>query len=760
MHAGRVAHYPMDVQGGKISETVSGASYIVRGQHAAENVAGAAGQALMLDGYSTCVDAAIPSDLISGGRKATVSLWVALQAYPTVEIDRATVESVPLADCLDKDAKSGFSFAVTYDGLLSFTTYIGGWPSSLASSRKLPTGRWVNLTAVLDADANTSVLYMDGEQVAQGRCNGTLDIRRGTLRLAHSAGDRFEGPFRLTSISGLLDDLSIYDEALPQSTVQGWKAENDACFVPARRFANDICRPLYHAMPASNWTNETHGLIYSDGLYHLFFQKNANGPYMARLHWGHLSSPDLCRWSEEPIAIAPGEAYDIKGCWSGGLVQDPLINGGAPTAIYTAVDYGRATIAMAKAGDASLREWEKQGIVIDGRPAGLSDDFRDPCFFRSGEERYIIVGSGKNGVGTATLHRYNPSAGTWSNDGATFYTGRNASQAGTFWEMPNLTPMDADGNYLFTVTPLGTATGVHTLYTLGTVSSAGQLQPATGSLQNFELISRDGYGMLSPTVYSDPTGRVLALGIVPDKLPSQQNHSLGWAHTYSLPREITVKGSGIAQKPAAELATLRSETCMERKDFTLDGELELTPVSGRQAEVIADFTVGTAPFTLQFLASDKGEALLTYYPNTGEVEFDFTGLPRTVNDQGVYNGTYSGHLPIPVAKGESVKLHLFIDGSILDLFVNDTWATSVRVFPTDRQGVAMSAQAFEGPVHVNNLQAWVLDPNAQSSVSGVRPDAPAVKGIYTPDGIRLPYGDASELPSGIYIIDGVKRLIP
>ena len=91
-------------------------------------------------------------------------------------------------------------------------------------------------------------------------------------------------------------------------------------------------------MPDAGWTNECHGLTYYNGKYHVFFQKNANGPYMARLHWGHLSSVDMCRWEEEKIAIAPSESYDWKGCWSGCTFNDEELTGGKPYIFYTAVD--------------------------------------------------------------------------------------------------------------------------------------------------------------------------------------------------------------------------------------------------------------------------------------------------------------------------------------------------------------------------------------------------------------------------------------
>ena len=186
-------------------------------------------------------------------------------------------------------------------------------------------------------------------------------------------------------------------------------------------------------MPSGSWTNETHGMLYSGGRYHLFFQKNANGPYMSRLHWGHISSENLYDWRDESIAIYPGEDFDLKGCWSGCVYTD----GGTPYILYTAVDNAKARIVQAMATDEALDNWGNKAVVIDGRPAGLSDDFRDPYWFEAGGQLYIIVGTGKNGIGACTLHKLQN--GTWTNDGTIFYQGNTVSQHGTFWEMPNIT---------------------------------------------------------------------------------------------------------------------------------------------------------------------------------------------------------------------------------------------------------------------------------------------------------------------------------
>lgn len=69
-------------------------------------------------------------------------------------------------------------------------------------------------------------------------------------------------------------------------------------------------RPQFHFTSYKNWINDPNGLVYYDGVYHLFFQYNPNGlkecwnappaPY-----WGHAVSTDLLHWKQKPC-VFPG----------------------------------------------------------------------------------------------------------------------------------------------------------------------------------------------------------------------------------------------------------------------------------------------------------------------------------------------------------------------------------------------------------------------------------------------------------------------
>lgn len=696
---------------GRITESVKGDRLNVNGRHTTENVPGAVGDALRFDGYSTYVTGALTTPMPEGA--ATVSVWVAPETYPIIKHDEATSEKAGMAGTIDHKAKQGWGFSLGQHGAYSFDVYAGGgWLVNVEADDILPAYEWSHLVAVLDPAQQKVTLYRNGKKVGEesGNILKSFDNASSNITIGKTPGSSVGGAFLLDTFNGLIDDIDIYDGALTEEEIAAFKPENAADLsIPQSRFAKDLMRPHFHGMPGANWTNETHGMTFSDGKFHVFFQKNANGPYMSRLHWGHISSPNLYDWTEEKIAIAPGESFDIKGVWSGCVFTDDEITGGKPNAIYTGVDYVKAVMVQAEPLDDGLIEWKKgNSPIINGKPFGLSDDFRDPYFFRNGDNAYLIVGTSKDHKGAATLHKYNKATETWSNDGSIFYQAKDTGLEGTFWEMPNVTKMD-NGKWLFTVTPQGQSIGVNTIYWVGDIAADGTFVPDDETPRQVEMISRQGYGLLSPTIYQYD-GKTLALGIVPDKISTDDNCKLGWAHLYSFPREWSLDNQGnLIQKPFAGLADLRSDIKFEESDFSLDGTLSLNPVEGRQIEVLARFEAGSGIFGLKFLKNASGAAVLTFNPATGELKLDASSLNRIVNDRGWYDGVYSFTLPEKPAAGSEITLNVFVDGSIVDIFLNNRYATSIRVFANDANASDVEAFAEGASVKVTTLDAWVLE---------------------------------------------------
>lgn len=767
IQAARVMHFSMDGDAaGRLTESLSGDKIQIYSQHGVENIEGAAGQALRLDGYSTYATGSLSAPA-TVRNAMTVSLWAAPETYPIVKHDAATTDKIMIAGTLDENAKKGWAFMLGSNGEYSFVCFTGGWRTEAQAEGKLPRYEWSRLVATVDE--GRLVLYRNGEIVKEVRSLGPVDDSSRSIFIGKGRDTNQMAGFNLNAFNGLIDDLEVFD-SFENATDMGALADNPADLsIPGTRFEADLLRPRLHGMPAAAWTNESHGMTFSNGKYHLFFQKNANGPYMSRLHWGHISSPDLINWTEEKISLFPELNFDIKGCWSGCVVTDEIVTGGVPNIIYTGVDYVKAYIAQASPLDNDLIDWEKKtNPIINGRPSGLSDDFRDPYFFRNGNDAYLIVGTAKDGKGAATLHKYIPAAKTWTNNGDIFFSASDVSSEGTFWEMPNITPMG--DKWLFTTTPQATANGVRTLYWTGSIGSDGKFVPDANSTspKGVELISKDGFGLLSPTIYQHE-GKTIALGIVPDKLPSSVNYSLGWAHCYSLPREWSLDSQGnLLQKPFEGLRAARDDNGYTKTSFELNGTSELGNVGGRCVELLGRFSVGTSAFGFKFFKSAGSEAVLQYIPTANMLTIDLTGLSRTANDNGSYNGRYSCILPEKPATGSEMKINVFIDGSIIDIFINDKWATSMRAFPT-----APDADAVEvfsnGVVQVKEVSAWNLDPEVAASGIGniiwsdtTDPDAPV--DVYDLHGRLIksrvaPSFARDGLDPGIYIIGNKKVML-
>ena len=111
-----------------------------------------------------------------------------------------------------------------------------------------------------------------------------------------------------------------------------------------------------------------------------------------------------------------------------------------------------------------------------------------------------------------------------------------------------------------------------------------------------------------------------------------------------------------------------------------------------------------------------------------------------------------------------MKIDLFVDGSILDIFVNDTWAQSIRVFPQDENATGVSVFS-DGTTRVRTLDAWTLTGDG-AGIDGVTADDDTarttdvfhISGRLVRSGVDMAQA-LDGLDSGIYIIGGRKYVV-
>ncbi len=74
-------------------------------------------------------------------------------------------------------------------------------------------------------------------------------------------------------------------------------------------------RPKIHFTVANGYNNDPNGLIYYNGLYHMFYQHNPCSNQWGNMHWGHAISKDLMHWEEQDSALFPDEMGTMfSGC--------------------------------------------------------------------------------------------------------------------------------------------------------------------------------------------------------------------------------------------------------------------------------------------------------------------------------------------------------------------------------------------------------------------------------------------------------------
>ena len=160
--------------------------------------------------------------------------------------------------------------------------------------------------------------------------------------------------------------------------------------------STDHWRPRWHFSPQRHWINDPNGLVWFEGVYHLYYQYNPFGDQWGHMSWGHAESTDLIHWQERPVAIPEDERASI---FSGSVVVDThhtsgFGDGRTPVlvAIYTGClrrPEGGQAQELAYSTDRG-RTWTKYEAnpVLD---LGLRD-FRDPkVFWHAPTSRWIML---------------------------------------------------------------------------------------------------------------------------------------------------------------------------------------------------------------------------------------------------------------------------------------------------------------------------------------------------------------------------------
>jgi beta-fructofuranosidase len=414
----------------------------------------------------------------------------------------------------------------------------------------------------------------------------------------------------------------------------------------------DPAFPALHIRPARGWLNDPNGLCRIDGTYHVFFQYNPHAPVHGDVHWGHVTSPDLLHWTEQPVALFPRPAgIDAAGCWSGCIVDDD----GVPTAVYTAnPDHAENAVVGLARSDRTLTAWTQADQPVVSTPDDAEiDEVRDPFLFTFEGRRYAVQGAGRKGGRPQLL--------LWSCDDLEHWVpldplltaddpvAAEVAEA-DIWECPNLAYVD--GRWVVLLSAWRWVDGTHRLD--GVRYLLGDLVPAGNGLR-FTVTTGDrlddGPAFYAPQLMVDE-GRTLLWGwsweLDRDFATLAQ---AGWAGSLTFPRELFVRDGRLGSRPAAELAGLRRER-----------------LAGDAAGIVA----------LAFEIVASGSVTLELADGTGASEV------------------------VRAAGSTDEPVRILVDGSMVEAFAGGR-STTTRAYPTESSRWQVSADG--------SLEIWRLGLN-------------------------------------------------
>ncbi|HOK66537.1 MAG TPA: glycoside hydrolase family 32 protein [Anaerohalosphaeraceae bacterium] len=441
--------------------------------------------------------------------------------------------------------------------------------------------------------------------------------------------------------------------------------------------AADPTRPAYHFSAPAQWMNDINGVLHYKGFYHIFYQFNPYSDQWGTMHWGHARSRDLVHWEHLPIALWPsrekGEEHVFSGCLTLNAANQPII-------FYTSIGHPLPE-QWAALGSEDLLVWEKYAgnpILKMDNHGGLSiEEWRDPFVFRAHGKTYLVLGgrlpAGEGSPAAAFLYEARQDdLLTWAYRGILF---RHPDPKLHSIECPNFFPLD--GRFVLLISPYGPVE-----YFVGDFDAKqGTFRAHRRGLADY---GEDFYGT---NVLIDRRGRRILLGW----LRGFQN-TKGWNGCMSLPRILTLTDKGeLLQTPAPELKSLRGPL-WQRKQILLENQRIPLDIRGKQLEI----KMKIAPAG----AGECGLIVRCKQDGTGGLAITRQADRLTV-----------GGREVPLPDNEPVELHLFLDNSVVEIFINNGRQCISRVLAPcpEQDSDYVCLFSNNGQAYFKSIRIWKLN---------------------------------------------------
>ncbi|NAY92105.1 glycoside hydrolase family 32 protein [Muricauda sp. JGD-17] len=458
---------------------------------------------------------------------------------------------------------------------------------------------------------------------------------------------------------------------------------------PIKAFTEQY-RPQFHFTPKEKWMNDPNGLVYNDGIYHLFYQYYPDDIVWGPMHWGHAISTDMVHWEHKPIALYPDENGLI---FSGSAVVDKNNSSGfgkdgeVPlVAIYTyhlmegekagRSDFQTQGIAYSLDNGDTWTKYERNPVIGND---GIRD-FRDPKVFWHEESQNWIMA-------------------LVAGDHAKFYQSKNLKDwkylsdfgryqgaHGGVWECPDLFPLGVDGTdeqkwvLLISINPGAPNGGSGTQYFIGEFDG----KKFTSDQKDPKWLDYGTDNYAGVTYNNVPNDDRIFIGWMSNWDYARDTPTKKWRSAMTLPRKLALQKHKdeylLVNYPLPSVEALASSTMVENVTVAAGKSQTLEIDSLNQSKIrlktaskdLKLIFKNNLDETLELTMDSKSKAFLLNRMNSGQVAFQ----PEF--------GNKKHHMPLDFLPDDRYEMDIYLDWSSIEVFIaQGLLVMTDQIFPTE-----------------------------------------------------------------------------
>lgn len=490
---------------------------------------------------------------------------------------------------------------------------------------------------------------------------------------------------------------------------------------------SDPYRPTYHyvAPEGVNAPFDPNGGLYWKGRYHLMYIVQTEKGHS----WAHVSSHDLLHWRHHLPALEPGEGD--KGIFSGGAFLD---KNGTPTLVYWGLGKERG-IGLATSTDDNLDYWKKNPLnpVIRQTGFGLAEvpkqdksgsviyGVADPSGIWIYEGHYYLLTGNllvleKFGIKKKQPEYLGDRLYLFSSDDLVHWTYLHPFyESNRKWTAETEDDMCPDFFPLPSSPSGGAPSDRHMLlfisHTRGSQYYIGKYDGQKFTPEVHDRMSWVDNTFFAPETLIDGKGRRLMWAWLLDGRSLSEQRASRWSGELSLPRELWLGEDNLLRvRPAKELENLRyNETSSDETSTIQSDEEKVVPnMAGNTAELQLEMHSADArEYGIQVCRSPDGKEKTSIYYDAQEQKIKIdTSQASLIHKNG---GVEAADLKIK--PGEPLFVRIFIDRSVVEVFVNDRQALTRHIYPSRKESVGIALFSKGGSSEFRQLRIWQLSPS-------------------------------------------------